>query len=183
MVQTNRKPINQQDMDLTILSCIQLSDVIAILDIIITIVIAVWIGVFIQRNFTTVRAVKEYFISENQEIRNNYNTFLDGLYTGNAKANQVQEWFKIMTMRIDIYEDFLKKEFSVHPKMSKHHTRIKILITGSDELNENYKSDSFTLLTPTKMDLHKIHKDFTIAQTKLVVEINKAKNNRGKSTK
>jgi len=170
-------------MDLIIFPCIQLSNAIAILDIIITIVIAVWIGIFIQRNFTTVRAVKEYFISENQEIRNNYNNFLEGIYTGDAKPSEVQEWFKIMTMRIDIYEDFLKKEFHVHPKMSKQHNKIKYLITGSDELNEQYRSESFSLLTPTKTDLHKIHRDFTIAQTRLVVEINKAKNNKRKSAK
>ena len=139
-----------------------------------TIGIAVWISIFVNRNFTTLRAVKGYFITEYQGIRDQYNFFLETVYNNKFKPNEVQEWFKIMTMRIDVFEEYLKKEFKVHPKLLKHHNKIKVLITGSEELNANYKSETFALLTETRTELHKIHKDFNSCQTKLVIDINKA---------
>jgi hypothetical protein len=162
-------------MDIVIVSKFQSGDYISIVDILVTIIIAIWISIFVNKNFTTIRAVKEYFITENKLIKDEYNDFLDKIFRSNFKPSEVQEWFKIMTMKLDVLERYLKKEFKVHPKLLKHHNKMKILITGSEELNSNYKEQSFSLSIENRVTLHNIHKDFSSSQTRLVVEINKAK--------
>jgi len=162
-------------MDTVIVSTFSTADKIALLDIVITVIIAIWISIFVNNNFTTIRAVKEYFITEDQIIRDEYNEFLKKIYNNEGNPREIPEWFKVMTMKINVYEGFLKKEFHVHPKLGKHHTKIKILITGSDELNSSFNAETFSLLGTSKTSLHKIHKDFSNSQTRLVVEINKAK--------
>ena len=100
---------------MALILCINLSDIIiAILDIIVTILIGIWISFFLQNNFTTNRAVKEYFISENQDICQKYNKFVSDIFDNNIPAPKIQEWFKFMTLKIDIYEEFLKKEFDMN---------------------------------------------------------------------
>ncbi len=52
--------------------CIQGSDWIAIIDIVITSIIGIWIAVAVQNNLTKSRYLKEYFINEVKDIRDLY---------------------------------------------------------------------------------------------------------------
>lgn len=170
-------------MALIELLCLRTSDIIAIIHIIVIILLAVVIGYLLQNSYNTNRAIKDYFIHENQDIKGKYNQFLDDLIARKLSAADIQEWFKCMTMRIDVYEEFLTKEFRVKPRLLKPHNKIKHLITGSDEINNLFKLNSIYLTTPTKTQLHKLQREFSISQTKLVVAINKAKINKKHTSK
>lgn len=166
-----------------VILCLRTSEIIAIIHIIVMILLAFGIGYVLQNSYNTNRAIKDYFIHENQDIKSQYNQFLDDLIAKKLSAMNIQEWFKCMTIRIDIYEEFLTKEFRVKPRLLKPHNKIKHLITGSDEINNLFKLDSIYLTTSTKTQLHKLQREFSISQTKLVVAINKAKINKKHTTK
>src|ERR1035437_4576625 len=116
----------------------RVSDWISITNIVVTSLIGLWIGISVRRNFTISRAVKDYFILECHEIKKDYREFLNCLYKDSKSSKSIIEWFKIMTIKIDIFENFLKDEFKVNPNMLQSHNKLKQYITETEEFNESY---------------------------------------------
>lgn len=157
-----------------ILTTFTTSDWIAVCDILITSIIGVWIGVSVQKNLTTNRAVKEYFINENREIKEKYNKFMNDLYSNRNSSEQIKEWFKIMTIKITTFEGFITNEYRLKPEISNIHNNLKYMITGSDDFNTQYKEDHITFSNSTKNEILIFHTDLSNCLTKLVIETNRA---------
>jgi len=162
----------------------KVSDWIAIVNIVVTTLVGLWIGISVRRNFTINRAVKDYFILECLEIKKGYSNFLNCLYQNSKSSKSIIEWLKIMTIKIDIFEEFLKEEFKVNPQVLKTHNKLKQYITETEEFNDNYKSPNFELTPTIKKNIIEIHEGFSKELTKIVIEINKAsKSNNWKKKK
>ena len=185
MVSFCGRNFNTKNMDLMIL-CIncagsvgsesmKISDWISIASIVVTSTLGLWIGVSVRKNFTINRSVKDYFILECQEIKKLYGTFLNCLYQNKTSSKSAIEWFKIMTIKIDIFEKFLKEEFIVDPKILQTHNKLKQYITETDEFNEMYNKPTFELTSPIKRKIVEIHEGFSNELTKVVIQINKAR--------
>ncbi len=157
-----------------ILLCFTLSNWISILDIFITSIIGVWIGVSVQRNLTTNRAVKEYFINENRNIKEKYNKFMNDLYCNRISSEQIKEWFKIMTIKINTFEGFIANEYKLKPEISNIHNNLKYMITDSEDFNTQYKNKQIKFSAITKNEILMFHSDLSNSLTKLIIEINRA---------
>ena len=156
------------------LLCLTTSDWIAILNIIITSVIGVWIVVSVQKNLTTNRAVKEYFINENRDIKEKYNKFMNDIYSNRISSEQIKEWFKIMTIKINTFEGFITNEYKLKPEILNIHNSLKYMITATDDFNTQYKNEHIKFSISTKNDILLYHTDLSNSLTKLVIETNRA---------
>jgi hypothetical protein len=152
----------------------KISDWISISGIVITSAVGLWIGVSVRRNFTINRSVKDYFISECQDIKKSYGIFLNCLYKDSKSSKSIIEWFKLMSIKIDIFEKFLKEEFKVDPQILITHNQLKQFITETDEFNETFNEPTFKLTSPIKRKIVEIHEGFSKELTKIVIQINKA---------
>lgn len=150
------------------------SDWIAVFNILITSVIGVWIGVSVQKNLTTNRAVKEYFINENKDIKERYNKFMNDLYTNHLSSEKIKEWFKIMTIKINTFEGFIKNEYQLKPEILSIHNDLKYMITATEDFNTQYKKEFIVFSNNTKNDILLFHTDISNSLTKLVIETNRA---------
>jgi hypothetical protein len=157
-----------------VVSTFRTADIIAISNILVTSSIGLWIGLSVRKNFTINRAVKEYFISECQEIRKMYSDFLNCLYKGTKSSKTSIEWFKLMSIKIGIFEEFLTYEFKVSPSVLHMHNNIKQFITDTDEFNEHYSDPNFTLSSDSKRKILEQHEAFSKELTKVVININKS---------
>jgi hypothetical protein len=154
---------------------ISISDWISISEILITSCIGIWIGISVQKNLTNNRALKEYFIIESQEIKKAYSNFLNCTYKGNSSSKSISEWFKIMTIRIDTFQGFLKKELVITPRVLPSHNNLKRYITGTDEFNNNYNLPQIELSVLTRNRIIELHSEIVKAITQNVISINRAK--------
>ncbi|MGN6601471.1 MAG: hypothetical protein ACTHK8_03415 [Ginsengibacter sp.] len=161
--------------------CLSASDWIAIVNIIITSLIGVWIGLIVQKNLTTNRAVKDYFISEVNGINSSYMTFLNRLYKDRLSAKYIQEWLKVMNIRIEVAENSMKSYLKVRPEVLENHISLKKFITSCNEFNSGYKNPNITFEVATKNYMLEMNRSLKNAFVKIVVDINKAKNNRRSS--
>lgn len=168
---------------MTVVSCccnqelhdsINISDWISIANILVTSSIGIWIVTAVQKNFTINRSVKEYFISECQEIRKQYTEFLNCLFKESRSSKSSVEWFRLMTIKINNYEAFLKDEFNFEPRISKTHNEIKQYVTDVDEFNDCFNKPNLVLTPTTRRKILEMHKEFTKELTKNVIEINRA---------
>lgn len=150
-------------------------EIISLVEIIVTIIIGIWIGVSVQKNLTTNRSVKDYFISESKEIRSRYRNFMNDIWSEKSKAKDIKAWFKIMTIRIDIFEKFLSYEYKLDPDITNYHNIIKKYITDTEEFNKNYKKEFIIFEASTKNDFIKLHRDLIKELTRNVIGINRAR--------
>ena len=151
------------------------SDWIALVEIFVTLVFGIIIVTVVQNRFTNNRAVKDFFISECASIKTDYKVFFDQVYRNKHSAKYIQEWFKVMTLKIDSFEFTLKKEFEIYDNLSSKHGKIKKFLTSRTELNEQYREKIVKLTQGSKSELLKEHKQLTTLIAQLIVSINKAK--------
>lgn len=159
----------------TICKSFSVSDWISVVDIIVTSFIGIWIGVLVQKNITTNRAVKEYFISENRYICDKYRKFMNDLYSNKTSAKSIQEWFKIMTIKIHSYDTFLKNEYKIDSTILEIHNELKYYITASYDFNTQYTKKTIELSNEMKTKILSFHHDLTNCLTRLILDTNKAK--------
>lgn len=66
------------------------SDWIAVLNLVVTTIIGIWLAVIVQKNFTINRAIKDYYIQEIKDVRKLYVDFLNNIYKGKASAKTIK---------------------------------------------------------------------------------------------
>lgn len=151
------------------------SNWIAIIDILVTSIIGIWIGRSFQVNLTTTRALKEHFIDEIRVINTEYAAFFNLLYKENTNAKAIIEWLKVMNIKIEQIETSIRNEFRLEPKLLDEHIKLKVFITKTDELNSEFGTDSIKFKVETWNDLLDMHKKLKQVILNLIVDLNKGK--------
>ncbi|HBZ67571.1 MAG TPA: hypothetical protein DEO70_12105 [Bacteroidales bacterium] len=155
---------------------ISLSDCIDIVDIIVTSLLGVWIALAVQSNLTKKRYLQEYFISEVKEIRDLYKTFINQLYNDNYSAIEIKEWFKVMSIRAQNLDKFLKLNYKIQGSLivSKH-AEIQQTITLMDDFNINYNSKVVSFSSNSKKEILELHSELSCNIIQRIIDINNAK--------
>jgi hypothetical protein len=149
------------------------SDWIDIISLVATSSIGIWIGVTFQKNLTKNRSLKEYFINEIRLMNEEYSSFLSTLYTERTSSRSVQEWFKIMNIKIETIEVSIVSQMNVLPEILYQHIRMKQFVTSTVEFNTYYQQNTLHLTPPTKNSILQIHSDFKKTVVKAIIDINK----------
>lgn len=158
-------------------SCIlQVSDWIAISDIVITSIIGIWIVIAVQNNLTKSRYLKEYFICEVKDIKELYKQFINQLYRNRLSAIDIRDWFKIMSERTSNLDKFLHTKYNINDSLivSKH-AEIQQKITSMDEFNEHYKNPTVNFTNASRNDILRLYSELSCVLTQRIIDINGAK--------
>lgn len=160
------------------------SDYIAIVNILVTGGIGLWIALFIQNNITKERFEKEHFINEVKEVKDLYKIFINKLYKGSMNAKDIKEWFKVMTGKIKSLEACIEERFEVDgASVATKHAEIQQKVTILEEYNENYKLDRVVFKESSKNDILVLHTALSNVITEKIIGINSAKKKKRKSCK
>lgn len=131
------------------------SDIIAIVDIalnlIVTIVFGVWIANAIMKANTKERFLKEYFTNELNDIKYDCKVFFDEICYDKKSAKDIKTGFKVLSTRLAAFESNAEQIFK-EPKLSIHNI-LKLMqckITDFEEYNEQYKKEVITFSTENK---------------------------------
>ena len=109
-----------------------------------------------QYRLTKNRYLREYFISELNNIRDEYKLFFSDIYESRLNAKSIKDRLKVMNVRIDSFERSIHSiykldNFSIQIK--KVHIEIQQYITGEDEFNQQYKNDAVSFSSAIKSDI------------------------------
>ncbi|WCF99841.1 hypothetical protein [Porphyromonas gingivalis] len=161
---------------------LQISDWIAVVEIIVTSAIGIWVAITVQNNLTKSRYLKEYFINEVKDIRDLYKSFINRLYKSEISAIDIKDWFKVMSERTQNLDKFLGEEYCKFDSfliVSKH-AEIQQTITSMDEFNENYKEPTISFANSSKKEILKLHSELSCVLTQRIIDINSAKKRKRK---
>lgn len=157
-----------------IVSSVTISDYIEIASIVINVIFGVWVIITIQKNLNNRRILKDHFIAEIKDIRNEYRDFLVSLSSNRIKPKQVAPWFKLMNIKVTNLVGILNNKYNLDNKvLYPYQVELRETVTEFEEYINNFKTN-----TEIKLNDESMGKIINFQQTnngifnKIIIHIN-----------
>lgn len=164
------------ELILVVNSCaITVSDWIQIGSILITASLSIWIVKTIQAKVDSKRFIKEFFINEILEIRNEYRVLIGQLKNGELKPRMIKYKTKELNIRVNDLMSILKEQYNINfSYLLSYQLELLSIIMDSNEFVTNFASNStFSLSEQTLGDLSIFENENDGKFSKLIMEVNK----------
>ncbi|OFX31046.1 MAG: hypothetical protein A2X08_18270 [Bacteroidetes bacterium GWA2_32_17] len=115
---------------------------IALVGIAVNAILAFWIVRTIQNKLTNKRVLKDHFINEVKEIRNDYKNCLNNLYLNQTNAKIVIPWFKLINIKIDDLMILISQKYKKidQKALNPYQNELRELITENEDFIKQYES-------------------------------------------
>lgn len=154
---------------------LQTSHVIDIIGIFTNIILGAVIVWMIQKKLSDDRGVKDYFISEVREIRDDYKHFVNKMLQKQINSKFAVEWFKNMSIKIGQLEYFLKYKLEIDDAtITMNNRKIHKIVTDSTEFNNGFSKNAFGLMPRTNSEMMEAFKELKFAFIEIIVKVNRA---------
>lgn len=151
----------------------EIADIINVISIVVNIGIAVIVGFFIQNKITNSRYVKEYYISQLESTRNDYDLLLKNIRDNRLNRNEIVKEFKYFSMKITELDYSLTNKLKIkNATLQAKNRLIHILITNSNEYNTSITNSKVKLNISTLNQLLDNQKEISRMFTNLVFAVN-----------
>jgi len=149
------------------------SDIINIIAIIVNIGLAISITYYLPRKITSNRYVTEYFISQLETTRNEYDLFLKDIKKGNLQTQDINKEFKYFSMKLQDLDFFLAGNIKLkNVDLQAKNRSIHRLVTGCSDYNNTVAGRNVILKTLTTVRLMNLHMEINHYITEIVISIN-----------
>ncbi len=152
------------------------SDWVDIVAIIINSILALWIISRLQNKITNKRVLKDHFITEIREIRNEYKQYLKNLYADSVNPKTIIPWFKLMNIKVSDTMMYLNTKYKIEPTLlNPYQNDLRELITENPEFNNQFKDKIVLTLSPEfKTQLVTFQQTNSKLFNEIIVKINDA---------
>lgn len=152
------------------------SEIISIIDIVVSAGFGIWIATAIANGHTKERFLKDYFTNELSAIKGDCKALFDEICYDKKSSADIKIGFKILSMRISAFEDNLDAAFeNVKPSLLQGLNRIQLDITNSEEFNDQFK-DKYVKFSPIEKNNILDGRSKLLTQfSKAIIVINKAR--------
>lgn len=157
--------------------CITLENWIEIFAIVVNALVAWWIVRTIQNRLTNNRVLKDHFIEEIKDIRNEYRNFLNNLYAAKTEIRTIIPWFKLMNIRVSDLMTLIHQKYSIDQQtLSPYQNDLRELVTESDEFNMQFREGGNIIFSEsTKTKLIEFQNTYNHLFNELIININDTK--------
>ena len=147
---------------------------LSLLGIIVSALIAVWVVKVIQNRLTDTRVIKDYFIDEIRDIRNQYRSFINELMKGAVETRTIVSTCKLLNIRTSDLMQSACSKFKLEEKaFSDYHYDLLSFITDCDSVITSYKNDEKAVLTQVeKVELISIQQKYAHLFNDVILRIN-----------
>lgn len=151
----------------------ELSDLLAILDIVVTIVVGYVITHMVSVRDSRTRAIKDYYIQELAAIKSEINNFYASLFKGELEAKEIISWYSAIRNRIDSFDQAVRKTFTIYEgSIAKKLFLNYKYITNSNDFNTNYNQGKINFRAATKIAIGKNEKQLYMLVERTLYDIN-----------
>jgi hypothetical protein len=158
---------------LLVINLKETADIINIVAIIVNIALAISITYYLPKKITTNRYVTEYFISQLETIRNDYDILIKQIKKGELETHEINKEFKYFSMKLQDLDFFLKNNLKLkNIDLQIKNRVIHRLITGCPDFNNTISGTKVTIGTSTTVRLMNLHKDINHYITETVICVN-----------
>lgn len=153
------------------------SDWIDITGLLINSFLAFWIVKTIQNRLTNKRVLKDHFITEIKEIRNEYRNFLSNIYSCKTHPRIVIPWFKLMNIKVNDIMSVLNVKYSIDRNyLLPYQHDLQELITNNEDFITQFNDDKNVTFTETsKIQFIKFQQENNQLFNDIIIKINDSK--------
>jgi hypothetical protein len=156
-------------------SSLEAADSIALLGVVVNAGLAYWIVRTIQNKLTNKRVLKDHFINEIKEIRNDYKTCLNDLYSNNTHPHRVIPWFKLMNIKVDDLMTIIRKKYCIDKdKLKPFQLELQELITNNEDFMAQYNREKIVFSQTSRTKLIKFQQSHNQLFNEIIIAINDA---------
>lgn len=151
----------------------ELSDLLDVLDIVVTVVIGFVITHMVSVRDSRTRAIKDYYIQELAAIKSEINNFYASLFKGELDAKEIIGWYSAIRNRIDSFDQAVRKTFTIYEgSIAKKLFLNYKYITNSNDFNSNYNQGKIKFRAATKNAIGKNEKQLYMLVERTLYDIN-----------
>ncbi|PBQ30548.1 hypothetical protein CNR22_01770 [Sphingobacteriaceae bacterium] len=154
---------------------LEASDWINIIGVLVNAGLGLWVVLTIQSRATNRRILKDHFISEVKNIRDEYKEFLSKLYGNSIAPKTVVPWFKLMNVKAADLLNLLDQRYSIHKKMlDAYQVELRELITNSPEFNAQFNNTRLELSVDLQNKVIRFQQNSSYVFNHIITKINDA---------
>lgn len=132
-----------------------------------------YLAIILTKRISDRRAMKNYFISEADHVREAYREFLNGLLSNRKNCNQIKSWFQVMNIRLTNFETAYKENIRKKGFDAKElNIKLREIVTDHDDFNNSFKKEFVKVSPGLKQEIFKIHGELSKSLLDTVVSIN-----------
>ena len=140
-------------MILSIFCMLDTSNWIEIVSIIINGVLAFWIAKTLQNSSNNKRVLKDHFIKEVINLRDNYDIFSKHILSNRITPREINSNFKSLNIQATSILSFLNKKYNINTRyLSAYQIEFKKLITELDEFIYNFQTNEQIVLEDASLN-------------------------------
>lgn len=153
-----------------------LTDVLSVIDILVTVIVGFLITHIVSVRDSRVRAIKDYYIEDLSGIKAEINSFYSNLYNGEFGAQEIIGWHMGIRNRVACFETAVNKAFELHlPSLSTRLFHNHKYITETEEFNAGFTKTSVEFGAITKLQIGKGEKKLYRLLDSYIYDINNSK--------
>lgn len=158
----------------------EMSDLLSLAEIAVTIIVGYYISHWIAVKDQRTRSVKDYYISQLQEIRKDVDSFFREMLGGNLNCRAISDWYGNQEGRLNSFDEGLRLALPLRKKkLAEIIDAVHRNITGTEFFNNHFYDHSLIFQNEEKVNV--LRNKFYIDQAlnEYIVQIN---NSRPKNT-
>lgn len=146
---------------------------IDIIAIIVNVILTIWIVIVLQNRSNNKRILKDHYINEIKELKNDYKSFLTNLYNCKVSPKNIIPWFKLMNIKVtDIMEEINWIYKIDKDKLNPYQNELRDLLTDNEDFNNQFNNEKLYLSTISKNSLIKFQQDRNKLFNQIILKIN-----------
>lgn len=151
----------------------ELSDFLAILDIVVTVLIGFVITHMFSVRDSRTRAIKDYYIQELASIKSEIDVFYSKLFKGELEAKEIIGWHSGVRNRVENFDAAVRKAFKIYEaNIGRELFRNYKIITSKDDFNANFNNGKIVFKASSKIAIGKNQKELYMLIERTLYDIN-----------
>lgn len=152
------------------------SDILALLEILVTILFGYYITHWVTVRDTRTRSVKDLYLGQLTDIKKNVDKFFDDLFAGKLKGRTIADWYGHQQNALTCFDDGLRLALPIRKeKLEDIVNRIHEIITGSEFYNDNFKRSKYILTKDEQAKMLDLKNSVDKSFNEYVVQINNSR--------
>lgn len=152
------------------------SDILALVEILVTILFGYYITHWVSVRDTRTRSVKDLYLNQLTSIKKNVDTFFKDLFEGKMKGRTIADWYGHQQNSLTCFDEGLRMALPIRKeKLEDVVNRIHEEITGSNFYNENFKKKKYELTKDEQVRMLDLKNRVDKSFNEYVVQINNSR--------
>lgn len=152
------------------------SDILALLEILVTILFGYYITHWVTVRDTRTRSVKDLYIGQLSDIKRHVDSFFHELYDGKLRGRTIADWYGHQQNALTCFDEGLRMALPIRKeKLEDIVNRIHETITGSEYYNDNFNKKKYILTKDEQAKMLDLKSSVDKSFNEYVVQINNSR--------